>query len=221
MSLPDIDAVAALDAPVIKPVWFAFLDVNGDPVRCNTSGASYLVDGTGDPDLDGQTFTGIGGDLVDISPVAVREGGSERVTAQLSGLPPLDDDILELLDNPTNWQGRVARLWRTIRNAANEQEGGFQAYYTGYMTALDFAGDENGGIIRVTIETYLAAFGQASNRTYLDQERYDPDDLSARASIAIANGLTQNPGAIIGGGYGYGSGGSGGGGGISPRTADL
>ena len=88
------------------------------------------------------------------------------------------------------------------------------------MTALDFAGDENGGIIRVTIETYLAAFGQASNRTYLDQERYDPDDLSARASIAIANGLTQNPGAIIGGGGGGYSGGYGGG--INgPRVNDL
>jgi hypothetical protein len=38
------------------------------------------------------------------------------------------------------------------------------------------------------IESYLAALTSASNRTYLDQERYDAGDLSARAAIAIANG---------------------------------
>lgn len=216
MSLPDSTAAAALDAQVIKPVWFAYLDIDGDPVRCNTSGADITITGTGDPDLDGETFIGISGTLVDVSPVSVRDGGSERVTAQLSGLPTLDADILEQLADPANWQGRVSRLWRTIRNAANEQQGGFQAYYTGYMTALDHAGDESGQIIRVTIETYLAAFSAPSNRTYLDQARYDPDDQSARASIAIANGLTQNPGAVIGGGTGMGGGNFG-----NPRVAEL
>jgi hypothetical protein len=200
VSLPDSTAATALDAQVIKPVWFAYLDIDGDPVRCNTSGADITISGTGDPDLDGGTFIGISGTLVDVSPVAVREGGSDRVTAQLSGLPTLDADILEQLGAPANWQGRPARLWRTIRNAMNVQQGGFQAYYTGYMTALDHAGDDTGQTIRVTIETYLAAFSAASNRTYLDQERYDPGDLSARASIAIANGISKNPGAVIGGG---------------------
>ncbi|MFN3474091.1 MAG: hypothetical protein ACK4ZW_08605 [Blastomonas sp.] len=206
MSLPDSTAAAALDAAVIKPVWFAYLDIDGDPVRCNTSGADITVTGTGDPDLDDMTFIGISGDLVDVSPVSVREGGSESVTAELSGIASLDVETLTQLGDPANWQGRPARLWRTIRNAANVQQGGFQAYYTGYMTALDHLGDESGQTIRVTIETYLVAFSAASNRTYLDQERYDSGDLSARAAISIANGISQNPGATVGmgsvGGFG-------------------
>lgn len=207
MSLPDPTAVAALDLPVIKPVFFAYLDIDTDPVRANTSGADITPSGTGDPDLDDDLFVGISNAFVDISPVKVGQGGSESVTAKLSGLPVIDGDTLNLLADPSNWQGRVARLWRVIRDASNTQQGGFQPYYTGYMTALDIGGDANEQFILVTIETYLAAFSQASNRSYLDQARYDSGDLSAKAAIAIANGVsgvvgntpTVNSGAAGGG----------------------
>lgn len=210
MSLPDSTAAAALDAQIVKPVWFAYFDIDGDPVRANTSGRDWTPSGTGDDDLDGQLFTGIGAAFVNISSVQVREGGSESVTAELSGLPGIDDETLATIGDRANWQGRVARLWRVIRNAANVQQGGYQAYYTGYMTALDIGGNDQGQIIRVTIETYLAAFRAASNRTYLDQERYDSGDLSARAAISIANGINANP-ATAGTGGGTSGGGIGGG----------
>lgn len=190
MSLPDSTAAAALGDPVIKPVFFAFLDFVDDPVRANSSGHDITPSGSGDPDLDDQLFLGIGHEFVDVSSVRVGMGGSESVTATLSGLPELDAETLETIGDKANWQGRVARLWRVIRDASNTQQGGFQAYYTGYMTALAISGDENGQIITVTIETYLAAFSTAPNRTYLDQERYDSGDLSARAAIAIVNGVS-------------------------------
>ena len=190
MSLPDPVAGAALDLPVIKPVFFAYLDMNTDPVRANSSGHDITPTGTGDVDLDGHLFTGISHAFVDISPVKVGQGGSESVTAKLSGLPVIDSDTLNLLANPANWQGRPARLWRVIRDSLNVQQGGFQPYYTGYMTSVDIGGDASEQIILVTIETYLAAFSQASNRGYLDQARYDAGDLSAKAAIAIANGVS-------------------------------
>lgn len=202
MSLPDTTASSALDADHIKPLFFAFLDIDGDPVRANSSGRDLTPTGTGDPDLDGQTFIGVSHRFVSISPVSVREGGSESVTAELSGLPEIDAETLEQIADPANWQGRPARLWRIIRNASNVQQGAFQAYYTGYMVALDVAGDPSSQLIRVTIETYLAAFSRASNRTYLDQERYDPGDFSARAALGIANGMSANPGARVTGGGG-------------------
>lgn len=188
MSTPDPTTVAALSAEVIKPVFFAFLDFVGDPVRANTSGADVTPNGTGDPDLDDELFVGINGTLVSVSPVRFAEGGSESVTAELSGIPGIDDETLDLLADPANWQGRDARLWRVIRNAANVQQGGFHAYYTGKMTSVSIAGGASEQRIRVTIESYLAALSQASNRTYLDQSRYDGGDESARAAIAIANG---------------------------------
>lgn len=209
MSLPDATHAAALDEPVIRPVFFAWLDIDGDPVRANTSGKNITPAATGDPDLDGFSFLGISGRFVNISPVRFKPGGSESVTAELSGIPGLDDDTIALLDDRTNWQGRDARLWRIVRNAANVQQGGFHAYYTGAMTALTHGGSPADGLkLTVTIEGYLSAFSEASNRTYLDQARYDPGDESARAAIAIANGnytsarsVTSLPGAAQRGGY--------------------
>lgn len=189
MSLPDATQAAALDEQVIKPVFFAWLDIDGDPVRANTSGRDITPTGTGDADLDDFTFLGISGDLVTISPVRFRPGGSESVTAELSGIPGIDDDTLDLLADRANWQGRDARLWRIVRNAANVQQGGYHAYYTGKMVALSHGGSPSQGLrLSVTIEGYLSVFSEASNRTYLDQARYDAGDESARAAIAIANG---------------------------------
>lgn len=210
MSLPDATAIAALQAEVIKPVFFAFLDINGGQVRCNTSGADVTPSGTGEADLDSKLFTGISGAFIDIGEVAYRQGGSESVTATLSGIPELDAVSIALLANPANWRGRDARLWRVIRNAANVQQGGFHAYYTGRMTGLEHSADENGQTITVTIESYLAVFSEASNRTYLSQDQFDSGDLSARAAVAIANG--NYTGAVTGSGYSGQSGVGGGGG---------
>jgi hypothetical protein len=188
MSLPDATHAAALDAEVIKPIWFAYLDFEGDPVRANTSGADITPTGSGDPDLDDLEFTGISASFVDVSSLKVGEGGSDSVTARLSGLKGIDDDTLALINDPANWRGRDARLWRIVRNAANVQQGGFHAYYTGKMTGLHHRGSGEEQMIEVTIESYIDALSEASNRTYLDQENYDPGDKSARATLAIANG---------------------------------
>lgn len=192
MSLPDATARAALSAEVIKPVFFAWLDILGDQVRANTSGADFTPTATGDVDLDGFSFLGINARFIDISPVRYSQGGSESVTAELSGIAGVDSATLALIDDPANWQGRNARLWRVIRNSINVQQGGFHAYYTGKMTALSHGSSDSGQTIRVTIESYLSAFSQASNRTYLSQDRYDAGDLSAKAAIAIANGNYTN-----------------------------
>jgi len=208
VSLPDATYSAALDEPIVKPAWFAFLDFVGDPVRANTSGKDIVPSGSGDADLDGETFVGISGELVAVSPVKIGEGGSETVTAQLSGIPGLDDDEIALLNDPANWRSRDARLWNIVRNSANVQQGGFHSYYTGKMVGLTHSGSGEGQVLTVTIESYLGVFSEPSNNTYLDQDRYDPGDESARAAIAIANG--NYTGARTGSGGGGGGTGPGG-----------
>lgn len=188
MSLPDAAFIAALDNEVIKPVWFASLDFVGDPVFTNTSGVDITPTGTGDTDLDGKTFVGISATFVDVSPVKIGEGGSDSIVAKLSGIQGLDDDTIALIADPMNWRGRDARLWRIIRDATNVQQGGYHPYCTGKMTGLRHSGSGEEQIISVTIESYLGVFSEASNRTYLDQDLFDPDDESARATIAIVNG---------------------------------
>lgn len=221
MARPDATAGAALDGnKAILPVYFVFMDFVGDPLRANTSGRDVTLAGTGQPDLDGQYF-GVSPKVVSISPVVIRQGGSQPVTARLSGLPDLDDDLLEGINDRTLWQGRVARLWQAIRNADRVQQGAIRHYYTGYMVAVAVRGQKGSQIIEMTIESYLASFSAPSGRSYLDAEEFDPGDLSARAAVAIANGISGNPlvnntptpggvGGVGGGLVGGGGGGRGG-----------
>lgn len=194
MSRPDVAAAAALDASVIRPVFFCFLDILGDPLRACTAGRSLKLSGTGDLDLDDLTFDGLDPTVVEIGPVRAKDGGSDAVSARLSGIVALDAPLLNLVGDPANWQGRTARLWRMIRDADGVQHGAIQHYYTGWMTALAITGDPaSGQTITLTIEAYLAAYSQASNRSYMDQALFDPDDLSSRAALAIANGNSGSP----------------------------
>lgn len=211
MSRPDATASAALAAQVIRPVFFGYLDFLGDPLSACTAGRSYTFSGLADPDLN-HTFDGVDPTVVDIGPVRVKDGGSEAVRARLSGLVGLDDELLAIVGDRTKWQGRVARLWRMIRDEHGEQQGALQHYYTGYMVALSIAGEPDSQTIEVTIESYLAAYSQASNRSYLDQASFDAGDLSASAAIAIANGTSGNPALSatpVGGSYGDWGGGGG------------
>ena len=193
MSLPDTTASAALGGMVIKPVHLVWLDIDGAVLRANDSGRDITPSGTGVAELDGHTFTGISASFVDLSAVGYSAGGSKSVTATLSGIPGLDDATLALIDDPTAWQGRDAIVWQIIRNAANVQQGGYRQWAGGWIESLSHGGAPGEGLtISVTIEGYLASLSQASNRSYLDQERYDAGDLSAQAAIAIANGNFTN-----------------------------
>lgn len=187
MSLPDAAASAALDTDNIKPVWFVFLDIIGDPVRATSFGANLNISGSGQEDLDGD-YIGIDHRFVSISPVKMSPGGSDPVTATLSGIRGLDDEDRQLLADKANWQGRTARIWRMVRDRDNVQQGGIQHYYTGYMMSLLHDAHPKERKLVLTIESYLAAFSGASGRTYLDQESFDENDLSARAALAISNG---------------------------------
>lgn len=206
MSRPDATAAAALQAQVLEPVFLAWLDIDGDEVRANSSGVDMTITGSGDAELDGD-YIGISHEVVTISSVKFNDGGTDTVTAELSGIPGLDDDSLAQIADPANWRGRPARLWRIIRNSSGVQQGGIQAYYTGYMTGLTMRGGERGITVVVRIESYLAALTRASNRTYLDQADFDPGDLSAKAAIAIFNGTST--GGATPRGSGGGSGGRG------------
>ena len=201
-------ASAALDEVEINPVSFIYIDFQTGPVRINTSGADATPTGTGEPDLDGFLFQGLIADIIGIGPVANKSSGTDTLAITLSGLKGVDDDALAEVADPTHWRGREIRLWRIIRNASNVQEGGWQHHYTGNMTNMSLSSLPDGQTVEVTVESYIAAYAAASNRSYLDQKRYDAGDDSARAAIAIAN----NGGASPAGGANIGTGGNGQGG---------
>lgn len=204
MSRPDATAIAALSGSVIEPHYVGYLDFSGDPFRVTTAPYNVTFSSTGDTDLDGNTFTAMDPRMVSVSEVQHQEEGSETVTASLSGLATIDTALLNIIGNTSLWRGRTASLWLMLYDTSYSRVGNVWRFYTGRMMSAAIKGDIGGQTIEIQIEGYLASLSQASNRTYLDQSYFDSGDLSAAASIAIANG-THNTGAAtsgLGGGMG-------------------
>lgn len=215
--MPPFDSAATdhLDTlSPVKPAFFAWLDILGDPIRATTAGFNMIVAGSGDDEFDGE-YTAIDPQVVSIGDVTHQEGGSETLTIALSGLLLPDAELLETIADPTNWQGRVARLWFQVRDETGAAQGAVAPYYTGYMSSLDIVPSPQMQTIQVQVENYLATLSNASGRTYMNQQHYDPADTSAGATIGSANNARTGQAAAAG--YG-GSGGGGGGGGGSPNS---
>lgn len=184
----DPATLGMLGAEVVRPPFLAWLDILGDPVRATTWEVSIHPTGTGDPDLDGQLFSAVSPTMCEISGVKRATGGTETVTATLSGIVGPDTDLLNVLGDETKWKGRLARLWFLTLNAAGDRVGAVVPYYTGRMVGFGIAGSSKTQTAKITIESYLASLTAASNRTYLDQADFDPRDSSASLTLAVANG---------------------------------
>ncbi len=192
-SRPDDQANLALGRDVRRPVTFCFLDLADEPIRVTNAPYSFTFAGTGDEDLDGFTFTAVDPRVVSVGAVKAREGGTETLSLQLSGLAGVDDELMTQIGNRANYVGRDCRLWRAMLDPQNLQRiGAIWSYYTGYMSVPKIIGDRTSQTINLDVESYLAFFGRASNRTYLDQQSFDPNDRSAELAIAIANGASRN-----------------------------
>ena len=177
-----------LGREVVRPPFLAWLDILGDPVRATTWEVSLQLSGTGDPDLEGHLFSAIDPTMGSISGVKRATGGSETVTATLSGIVGPDSDLLNVLGDESRYKGRIARLWFLTLNSAGDRVGAVVPYYTGRMVGLAITGSAEQQTAKVTIESYLASLSVASNRTYLDQGDFVPGDGSAALTLAAANG---------------------------------
>ncbi|MAE92968.1 MAG: hypothetical protein CMI67_25900 [Pelagibaca sp.] len=216
----DAATLAALGQEIVYVQWFAWMDIDGDPVRA-VSGVQDIAFGageTGDPDLDGHTFNAVPSDLVAIGDVGHAEGGSETVTAVLSGLPVEDGGLLDVVGQKAKWRKREARLWFRLLEPINKPPTQFSPlpihrYYSGYLVNLTVETSADEQTILATIENYQAALSEGSGLTYLHQSEFDAGDKSASQTLAAANGIQK---AGVRGGYG-GGGGSAGGRDVYPR----
>lgn len=197
--MPALDsaAIAQLELEVIKPVYYAYLDILGDPIRATTAGYAETLSGTGDSELDG-SYSAIPSPMVTIGTVTHREGGSETVTCALSGILSIDLDLLTAIGDKANWQGRIARLWMRLRDENGTPQGAIFPYYTGYMVSIDVRPSPQSQTIELSIENYLSVFSEASQSSYISQKDFDSGDLSAQATIGAANGVRAGPASMIG-----------------------
>ena len=205
----DSTAKAHLDSgDATLPIFLAYFDVLGDPIRATTTNYPVTLPAHADPDLSEQTFYPTAG-IVSVGDVIHTEAGSETLTVDMSGLILPDTELLAAIADTANWQERLARLWVILRGEDRAQVGAIAAYYTGQMSLARILPARDRQVIRVEIEGYKALLTRASNRGYLDQARYDSGDLSAKATIGAANGARSGPAALIGVGGGGINGGTG------------
>ncbi len=188
MSLPDSTAGAQLASDYFRLALIAFLDFSGDPVRATTAGVSLSFTSTGDTDLDGHTFDAVDPSMVSVGAVKNADGGSDTLSFELSGIVGPDTDLLNLIGNPSLWQGRSARLWAAIYDETGTQQGAIWPIYTGRMSAVQIVGAPDSQTVKVDVESYLASLKQASGRTYLNQSTYDAADNTAALKVGVANG---------------------------------
>ena len=225
----DAATLALLGQEVVHVQWFAWFDIVGDPVRAvsGVQDVAFGVGETGDPDLDGQTFKAIPSDLISVGDVEHSESGSRTVTASLGGLP-VEDGLLDIVEQRAKWRKREARLWFRVLEPFEWGAGGqpiafnplpIHRYYSGYLVNLIVEPPVPSQTIVASIENYQAALSEASGLTYLHQSEFDAGDRSAAQTLAAANGI-QKAGVAGGGGRGGGGGVGGGGGarGLLPRN---
>jgi hypothetical protein len=193
MTLP----IGNVNSSLVLPFWLAYLDFDGDPLYASTLPQSYTPSGTGDPDLDGKTYLSLPSELVQVSPIAHSENGSEAVELVLSGLPTANQDLLDIIADPTKWRGRLVRVWKGVTNGSFAPSV-LAHEHTGYMMAISLSGDADGQTIRLATENYLSAFSTPRRRTYQDQAEHDATDNSAARIRAAANGIQSAGGFLPG-----------------------
>jgi hypothetical protein len=219
--MPGFDnaAKAQLGRSYKAPAWFMFADVLGDPLRATTYGKAITFSGTGDADLDGQTYS-VPTDkrVLSVGNVGFGEGGSDTLSVFLSGIVTIDTTLLNAIGDRSKWLGRAFRLWALIFDETGTQQGAICEFYTGVMAGVDIHPSAKRQTIELKIENYLAlALSQGSNRGYLCQSEFDAADTSAAATLAAANNARGPGGATIA----AGGGGGGGGGGVSDFASLL
>jgi hypothetical protein len=207
----DATTQAALEAQVLYWRVLIYADIDGDPIRLTSGVYDKIISSSGDAELDG-TYESYAHDLLEVGEVKHNENGSDTLGVTMNGILPnleyvfdrfdniiYDRDgnplavrgssLLSIIGDKSRWQGRLARLWFYCVDENENQVGSIIPYYTGYMNEVSIAGDPLAQKIMLKIENYLVTLSNASNKTYLQQNLFDPDDLSADAAIAAANGM--------------------------------
>ena len=219
----DSTTQAALEATILNWRVLIYADFDGDVLRATSGLYDKVVSGSGDSELDG-TYESYDHNIIEVGSVTHNETGSDTVAISMNGLivnaPYVLDrfdaaimdrygdyittrtsSFLNVIGDKTRWQGRSARLWFYCVDQNENQVGSIIPYYTGYMNDVVISGSPEMQRVTLTIENYLASLAGAFNQTYMMQNLFDPNDLSANASLSAANGIVE---ATYGGMYGSG-----------------
>lgn len=211
MVRPPALAQTALAERVTRPVWFAILGFANGEMRVTTLPNNITVVSS-DAEINGKVFMSLNAKVLDFGTVHNQEGGSETLNVVLSGQLLPNQDILTTIGNTANWQGRSAKFWQGVLDENGVFTGDIWLYHQGWMSSVSIAGSGEQQLVNLAVEGYLAMYGRAAMRTYMDQTRIDANDLSPQLITLAGLPGTGSGGGNIGGvgnggGLGQGPGG--------------
>ncbi|RSU72279.1 hypothetical protein BRX37_19285 [Sphingomonas sp. S-NIH.Pt3_0716] len=186
------EITAALAEAGITTALLARLDFKSGTVGAWTGGHSIKVTGWADSLLNDQTFHPLeNGVIVDIGDNSFSYSGSEALEIAL-GLPSSVPLALEAAAvEPTEYQGRTATIWRALLiqpGLIAEPHWVFRRIRSGTMDTVEVSGDGLSRTFKLSIEGHAGMISNATQGTYLDQPKFDPNDRSQDYVAAIANG---------------------------------
>jgi hypothetical protein len=112
MALADV-----LAAATVRPVVVGWLDFADDPQRGWDGPGTLMPTGTGDDDLDGETFLSAAG-AIEISDIKQDQGIGGPVTITFAAGEMEDESIVtQLIVDRRAYLGRRAKFWRMFLNA--------------------------------------------------------------------------------------------------------
>lgn len=188
---PELTALLAADG--ITTAIGARLEFKSGTLFVWTGTTPLTVSGTGDSQLDGNTFSPVGSGLpLEFGDNAFSFNGSEAMEVTLA----IGNDAPEALRNSVvfaeEYQARTAVFWRfLIKRAADptaQPTWLTRRVRAGAMDRVDVTNDGTKHIFKLTVESHASLVSTATNASYLTQERFDPTDTSQRFAPAITNG---------------------------------
>lgn len=207
----DPELNAELEKQVIRPVWIIRLDIKDDPLLVWTGRGSFSPTGTGDPDLDGQIFTGVG-DIGEIGAIQDTEKGSKALTLELPGVDLTKPLLAQIVNDLRIWQFREAWIWFGVLDTVNNFVVNPFRVKTGRMDTMTLENNGTEGSIKAVIESHQSFISRALGTRYSEQQDIDPTDISQTFIHDLANkqpgiGVTSSStdggigGGRVGGGF--------------------
>lgn len=184
-----------LVAAVVRPVVLGWLDFKDDPVRGWTGPGTLVPSGTGDADLDGDTFGSAEG-VVEVTSFSQDRGLGAPVTVSFAAGEMADEQIFEqIVGDRRVFQARKARFWLAFLNAAESAIlPEVEPLFTGIMVGAETERQTGKpAMIAVTCDQDVQKAFSAPVR-WIDHQTFHPSDTGSSFVNNVARGSTAGAG---------------------------
>jgi hypothetical protein len=174
---------AALASQGITTAYLIRLEFSTETVLVWTGAYALTPVGQGDVKLDGFTFAPlVDGALYDVGENAYSMSGSGPLDLTISTPESLPDVLAQSQINENVYLARPAYMWRAVMisqaGLSTPAVWLFKRVRTGAIDKLSFVADADTSVCKITIGSHATYISNATNSSWADQRRLDPDDSS-------------------------------------------